>query len=264
MKRIRIYPYKLYSEGARALSTALDTICVKPDGRYRPRVNDLIINWGNSTIPIWYQQTDIEQTLNHPLNVAQAVNKLTTLQLLQRSGVPTPEWTTDMYEAQGWLNENNLVVERHNLTGSKGNGIIVKIPERSIAFQSAEVDDAPLYTKLIPRAREYRVHVFDGQVIDLQQKKRRVTGLENANDSDGTIKNLDNGWVFVRDDITPPPRSIFDVSIRAVHALGLDFGGVDVLVKDGECYVLEINCAVGLEGSTINSYVNAIKRYATR
>ena len=258
MKRLRIYPYKLGSESAKALATALDTICIKPDGRYRPRVNDLIVNWGNSKFPSWWNGS-IGLFINNPYMVRNAVNKLTTLELLQRSGVPTVEWTTDMYEAQGWLNENNLVVERHNLTGSKGNGIIVKIPERSIAFQSAEVDDAPLYTKLIPRAREYRVHVFDGQVIDLQQKKRR-----EGNDSDGTIKNLDNGWVFVRDDITPPPRSIFDVSIRAVHALGLDFGGVDVLVKDGECYVLEINCAVGLEGSTINSYVNAIKRYATR
>lgn len=254
MKRIRIFPYKLYSEGARALATALDTICVKHDGRYRPRANDLIINWGSSTVPNWYQQTEIEQTLNHPLNVAQAVNKLTTLQLLQRNGVPTPEWTTDYYTALRWWKIGEAIVERHNLKGSKGDGIRI--------INTDEVDEvtvAPLYTKLIQRAREYRVHVFDGQVIDLQQKKRR-----EGNDSDGTIKNLDNGWVFVRDDITPPPRSIFDVSIRAVQALGLDFGGVDVLVKDGQCYVLEVNCAVGLEGSTINSYVNAINRYANR
>lgn len=257
MKRIRIYPYQLYSEGARALAISLDTICVKPDGRYRPRVNDLIINWGNSTIPIWYQQTNIEQILNHPLNVAQAINKLTTLQLLQRSGIPTPQWTTSRDRALNWHYNGETVVERHNLIGSKGDGIEIVTGIDDI--EGTQLGQAPLYTKLIPRAREYRVHVFDGQVIDLQQKKRR-----EGNDSDGTIKNLDNGWVFVRDDITPPPRNMFDISVSAVQALGLDFGGVDIITKDGQCYVLEVNCAVGLEGATINSYLNAINRYANR
>lgn len=253
MKRIRIYPYKLYSESARALATALDTLCVKPDGRYRPRENDLIVNWGNSKFPSWWNGS-VGLFLNNPYVVKNAVNKLTTLQLLQRNGVSTPEWTTSFSQAQEWIDQGETVVERHNLTGSKGNGIRIVNAD---SFD--DVSMAPLYTKLIGRAREYRVHVFDGQVIDLQQKKRR-----EGNDSDGTIKNLDNGWVFVRDDITPTPRSMFDTAVRAVQALGLDFGGVDVLVKDGQCYVLEINCAVGLEGSTINSYTNAIKRYANR
>lgn len=258
MKRIRIYPYKVGSESARALATELDTLCVKPDGNYRPRVNDLIVNWGNGTMPETWSINTVEH-LNHPICVRHAVNKLHTFEILTREGVPTPEWTIDPIVAQTWVNEGNLVVERHNLTGSKGSGIVIKTPDDSSMFQRVHIDDAPLYTKLIPRAREYRVHVFDGQVIDLQQKKRR-----EGNDSDGTIKNLDNGWVFVRDDITPPPRSIFDVSIRAVQALGLDFGGVDVLVKDGQCYVLEVNTACGLENSTLTTYVNAIKRYANR
>lgn len=256
MKRIRIYPYKLGSESSRALSTELDSLCVKPDGRYRPRVNDMIVNWGNSEVPSWDATTI--PFLNNPIAVGYAVNKLRTFELLRRFNVPTPEWTTDKWEALRWHSDGETVVERHNLTGSKGDGIMV------IYVIQALSDIAPLYTKLIERAREYRVHVFDGQVIDLQQKKRRVTGLENANDSDGTIKNLANGWVFVRDDITHPPRSIFDVSIRAVEALGLDFGAVDVLTKDGQCYVLEVNTACGLEGSTLTSYVNAITRYANR
>lgn len=262
MKRIRIYPFKLGSQSARALATALDSLCVKPDGRYRPRVNDLIINWGNSEVPSWDATTI--PFLNNPISVGYAVNKLRTFELLRRFNVPTPEWTTDYRDAEVWHYDGHTVVERHNLTGTKGNGIRIVTGIDDIEGEALNYE-VPLYTKLIPRAREYRVHVFDGQVIDLQQKKRRVTGVTNdGNDSDGTIKNLDNGWVFVRDDITPPPRSIFDVSIRAVQALGLDFGGVDVLVKDGQCYVLEINTAMGLEGSTINSYTNAIKRYANR
>ena len=249
MKRIRIYPYKLYSEGARALATALDSLCVKPDGNYKPRENDLIVNWGNSHNPETWSMENVE-VLNPPNDIKKAVNKLTTFEYLRLANIPTPEWTTDISVAERWLGNDWMIVERHNLTGSKGDGI-------SIKGRDDPLENAPLYTKLIERAREYRVHVFDGQVIDLQQKKRR-----EGNDSDGTIKNLDHGWVFVRDEITPPPRSIFDVAVRAVQALGLDFGGVDILTKDGECYVLEVNTAIGLHESTITSYVNAIKRYA--
>lgn len=246
--RIRIFPYKLGSASARALASALDVLCVKPDGRYKPRVDDLVINWGNSTMPEW--NFNATNYLNHPICVGLAVNKLRTFEILTRGGVPTVEWTTTPQIAQGWVHYGFSVVERHNLTGTRGEGIRI--------VEDTFISESPLYTKLIERAREYRVHVFDGKVIDLQQKKRR-----EGSDSDGTIKNLDNGWVFVRDEITRPPREIFDVATRAVEALGLDFGGVDILTKDGRCYVLEVNSAVGLENSTLDTYVSAIKRYAS-
>ena len=256
MKTVKIYPYKLGSESARALATALDTVCVKPDGRYKPYRNHLIVNWGNSNYPTSWDIDKVE-VLNNPMAVDNAIYKLSTLQMLLNNDVPTPEWTTDRGVALRWHFDGIPIVERHNLTGSKGDGIEIVTGIDDI--EGTQLGNAPLYTKLIERAREYRVHVFDGQVIDLQQKKRR-----EGNDSDGTIKNLDNGWVFVRDDITPPPRSIFDVSVRAVQALGLDFGAVDVLTKDGQCYCLEVNTACGLENSTLTTYANAIKRYANR
>lgn len=251
-KRIKIFPYNLGSESARSLARELETVCVKPDGKYRPYPNHLIVNWGNSRSPTTWHMDAVE-VLNHPNFVADAVNKLRTLEILRTVGVPTPEWTTDREVALEWESEGETIFERHSLTGSKGDGI------RVVADHSHEegITNAPLYTKAIVKAREYRVHVFDGEVIDIQQKKRR-----EGNDSDGTIKNLDNGWVFVRDGITRPPSDIFDIAIRAVEALGLDFGGVDILTKDGECYVLEVNCAIGIEGSTLTTWTNAIKRYA--
>jgi glutathione synthase/RimK-type ligase-like ATP-grasp enzyme len=48
--------------------------------------------------------------------------------------------------------------------------------------------------------------------------------------------------------------------LAAVSALGLDFGAVDIIWNEREdkCYVLEVNTAPGLQGSTLENYANAI------
>jgi glutathione synthase/RimK-type ligase-like ATP-grasp enzyme len=47
----------------------------------------------------------------------------------------------------------------------------------------------------------------------------------------------------------------------AVAALGLDFGGVDVIWNERRqmAYVLEVNTACGLEGQTVNDYAEAFR-----
>lgn len=252
MKRVIIYPYKLGSRSSNALRDSFErSKCVRPDGNYRPYRNHLIINWGNSNTPDWNDNNN--SILNNPLSVKSAINKLTCLTKLKESGVPTVEFTTDYLTAFKWFADNNNVIERHNITGSQGEGIVVAKDNLNRGV--------PMYTKFIEKAREYRVHVFNGEVIDIQQKKRRV---ESEVPQDGVIKNLANGWVFCRDNITPPPENINDVAIRSIEALGLDFGAVDILSKDNQVYVLEVNTAVGMEGETLTKYVNAINNYGRR
>jgi len=54
-----------------------------------------------------------------------------------------------------------------------------------------------------------------------------------------------------------PPEDIFLQSTLAVNCLGLDFGAVDIIYnqKKDVSFVLEVNTAPGLEGSTLNEYV---------
>jgi glutathione synthase/RimK-type ligase-like ATP-grasp enzyme len=118
--------------------------------------------------------------------------------------------------------------------------------------------NAPLYVKYKKKRKEYRVHVFKGQVIDVAEKRRRRKDERPAT-FDGYVRNLANGWVFCRDSIVKP-ADLDGLAIAACAALGLDFGAVDVIwnEKENKCYVLEVNTAPGLQGTTLTNYTNAI------
>ena len=136
---------------------------------------------------------------------------------------------------------------RTKLTGHSGEGIV-------IATQADELVDAPLYVKYIPKKDEYRVHVFDNRVIDIQKKGRRKD-VEEANFQ---VRNHANGFVYMREGIDPP-NAVTDSALQVMQHVSLHFGAVDVIwnEKHKRAVVLEINTAPGLEGSTIHSYANA-------
>lgn len=242
--RKRIVPYLRGSMSARDLSRATGVLRLKTAGsRFRPRAGDLIINWGCSNLPNMGAAT----VLNKGEAVKRAANKLLTFRALApEDGVP---WTTDKTVAQGWRAEGSKVVCRTTLTGHSGQGII--IPQGD-----DPMPDAPLYTRYVPKKDEYRVHVWRGRVIDFAMKKRR-RDMEVSNEY---VRSYHLGWVFVRGDVSLPD-TVGALALRAITALGLDFGAVDIVVdkRTGAPRVLEINTAPGLTGTTLTRYADAIR-----
>ena len=253
-----IYPYKLKSKSAAALSSSLATYSnkvtrVRPDGAFKNNYpeNNLIINWGNSSIPGWWKQYG--RTLNHPSQVAIAANKLTTFNLLKEAAVSIPKYTESLAVAQEWIDEGNRVYGRQILTGHSGRGIRI--------FDSETIcspDECPLYTLDTKAKTEYRIHVVAGMVIDSQQKKKRE-GFEGGIRG---IRNSANGWVFAREGMVVP-ITVLEQAIKAVRALQLDFGAVDVGYKESNntAYVYEVNTAPGIEATTLLSYAKAFGDY---
>lgn len=251
------------SEGARSLSETLSELGVNVS-RVRvsggpknpPRLN---IKWGCFTInPLEYGGS----LLNGQASDV-SLNKLTCFQRLRDQGVTVPDFTTDINVARQWFESGaRRVYERHVLRGSEGDGIEVREDPTSLT-------QAPLYVKgCFGERREYRIHVFkqDGvKRLFIQQKKRRTTGLseeELENRPTGTIRNLANGWIFAHNEITAPRRQTIDLAVATLNALGLNFGGIDLIemedIRKGS-FVLEVNCAPGLQGGTLNFYAQAIK-----
>lgn len=235
------------SESARFLAESLGALRVRPNGNYRPRATDFIINWGNGNTPQWAYQ----HMLNRPIAVHNAANKLNTFRILHEAGVSVPDFSINRDDSHRWNREGHSVYARNVLTGHSGEGIEV------IGQYDYEIENpaAPLYVKAIENHGEYRVHVFGGRVIDYT-KKRRHNGDEPT-DAQNAVRNLANGWVYTRGNLRRLER-VENIAVRAVSALGLDFGAVDIIMnEDGDVFVLEVNTACGLADTTLDNYVNA-------
>lgn len=249
-----LFPHNIGSHGARVLAQALNAIRVRANGTYVPRRGDCVINWGGSTLPAW-RNSATARWLNNFVAVGVASDKLRTFEALQRHSVPIPEWTTDRRVAEGWFStEGAKVVCRTLLRASEGRGIVV-------AKTARECVAAPLYVKFFQKQEEYRVHVFNNEVIDVAQKRLRNGERERAG-RDPYIRSHANGWVFAHENVQLPGPAR-DAALAAVRAVGLEFGAVDLAVNTrGRVVVFEVNTAPGLENTqTINAYAQAIRRY---
>lgn len=244
-----LLPYKLASKSAKLLATSLNCKRIKyQNSHFTHRAGTLVINWGSTRPHLLVRDS---QLLNQYEAVNRATNKILTLQSLQQSGVPHVEFTTDQTVAQAWVDAGHVTYSRSLVSSSCGRGINI--------HSNGTVVAAPLFTKYFPTRKEYRVHVFDGSVIDITQKKRR-SGIE----VNTLVRNHDNGWVFCHNDIEPIGDTSERIAIDGVQALGLDFGAVDLLIdRDGRTVICEVNTAPGLaeNGTTLERYTNAFKSY---
>lgn len=240
-----VVPYKLGSRSAKKLAENLRMRRSRGVKIFRPLTK--VVNWGKSDFRPRGRGLTV---INKPEAVALAANKISSLTRMRANGVSTIDFTTNRSDAMAWIDEGYIVYGRQLLNAHSGRGIVI------LSDESLSVPQLPLYTKGVLKAHEYRVHVAFGQVIDVSKKRRRATGEANP-----LIKNLSNGWVFCREGLNLPDK-VRNEALKAVAALGLDFGAVDVVYREREnvAFILEVNTAPGLEGTTLEKYTEAIGR----
>lgn len=246
-----LYVYKPGSAGAKELSNALGIKRIKHEGsKFRGGAGKVVINWGSSRIS---DQAAACKVINPPEAVMLSSNKLKSFELFKENEVSIPPFFTTQEEANDFMvnNRGAIIVCRTTLTGHSGAGIVI----------SESVEDlvkAPLYTVYIPKKHEYRYHVFMGKVIDVQRKARNKDIPDDK--VDWKVRNHDNGFIFMREGVVADEVASSE-AIKAVECLGLDFGAVDLIFneKQGKYYVLEVNSAPGLTGTTLENYTKAFK-----
>lgn len=237
---------ELRTEGYNALRTKVT------GSAYKGYSSHLIVNWGRSERPPMMNSVPM---LNDFEAVHNASDKIRTFEILSSTlSNNIPKWTTVVAEARRLIrDEHETIYCRKYTRASQGRGIVV-------ATRIDELELSPLYTSKVEIDRELRVHVFSGSIIDYAQKKRMTseTREERGIEVNEDIRSHDNGWIFAREGVTIN-EDTKRVAIEAVATLGLDFGAVDIVMTP-QCVpkVLEVNTAPGLEGTTLESYKNAI------
>ncbi|MGL5564247.1 MAG: hypothetical protein ACRDC4_00770 [Plesiomonas sp.] len=270
---IAILPYGP-SDSVRDLADAISaagttaTRLRREGSTFRGRQGELVVNWGNSTIVAQTLQTitGAARLLNSPEAIRRASMKTDAFAAMGAAGVNQVEYTTDRGQAQRWVDEGALVYARTRLQGHSGEGIVMchrdpqTIDGVGGAFQVVEaLPQAPLYTKgITAQRREFRIHVMNGVVTYVQQKKRENNYRENPNYSN-VVRNYHTGWIYATSDVQPNDAALA-AAVAAVQALGLDFGAVDVITRQNDAWVLEVNTAPGLSGTNLETYTNNFLR----
>ncbi len=188
--KIRIEPYKTWSGGARALGRKCGILRTTAQQVRKHGDFNFIINWGRS------ERRFNGHYINEPEKVRIASNKLLCVEVFSEAHIPCPESTTSRDVADGWLTDGTTVIARTLLRASGGRGIHLCDPETDQTLRKA-----PLYTKYVKKTDEYRVHVWQGEVIDVQQKRRNTAVADG--DINWQIRNHDNGFIYARDDVNP-------------------------------------------------------------
>jgi hypothetical protein len=180
------------------------------------------------------------------------LNKIEQFRAFTAAQVSCPKNTTNT-EQLGELGRSIFARTLVNSTGGKG---IIEFEYKP----GEAAPRAPFYTEYIPKKAEYRVHVFNGEVIDVQQKKKRRAFDTDTRDT--RVRNLANGYVYTREGIVAPV-GMDTLAVNAVNAVGYSYGAVDIIYneKRNQCFVLEVNSRPGLMGTTLEKYTDALIKH---
>lgn len=185
-------------------------------------------------------EADGVRVLNSGRAIERTVDKAWTSALLQQAGLPTPDTVACEHgdAAMAAFRAMKDVVVKP-LFGSMGLGM-TRVTDEDIAwrvFQTVETLRGVFYLQqFVPHGgRDIRVFVVGDQVLGAIE--RSSTGWRTNFSRGGSVKPF-----------TLPPAWA-DYAIRAAHAVGAEYAGVDLLPSDnGEIYVLEVNGIPGWEG----------------
>lgn len=245
----------------------------------------LLVNWG-CTAPIGDRVR--AKVLNKPSKIKNATDKIKTFKLLADQGISHPwfvlksehdfieQLANKAFATQGKI----TLFFRTTATGFGGEGINVleNIREKTEDFLgmvdpgydeylayfthlkhsanewSSIIRNTVFVSEYFKARDEYRIHVICGGVAFSQRKSLR-TDDDRPETPNFQVRNHANGFIFQQNDVEVP-EIVKAASVKAVAALGLDFGAVDIKYNAarGTYSILEVNTAPAIQNSTLARY----------
>lgn len=182
-------------------------------------------------------------TLNSAAAIRLVTNKPKCRVFLRERGFPVPSESENKFPVIGR--------PKNHKAGSK-----FWICNNDAEVWEAKLKGAAYFQRYYPKRNEYRVHVGGGRVLLMSIKEGDKTQvIWNKKRSNFNFRHLKRS-VWLND---PLLRKIARKSRRAIEAVGLDFGAVDIMADAGEGWrpfvIAEINSAPSLSPLAISKYV---------
>lgn len=188
------------------------------------RRSDGDINWGRARA---------NTTLNP--DISNATNKRIMRELFLENAVPTPAKIDVDDPDGGWTFP--IVGRPDSHTRKRGYWLCNNWDDVKKSRQGTRLKRAAThFMEFIEADAEFRVHIFKGKSIRISQKKFSAGNIYTMVKPTGNVKQVRKA------------------AKRAVKALGLDLGAVDVLRRGDEAFALEVNAAPGVGGSMPKVY----------
>jgi len=199
----------------------------------------IVVRWGTREILPTGDKTIV---YNRADGIANATNKKGSRRLFAQAGVRTPKSCTPDN-----VQERDLPVIARPNQHSKGRNFVTLNTKHAFVQHYNAHQKGWYYSAFVDKDSEFRVHVAHGKVLAIMEKPRPNGG----NIAWNRAQNADTPFEYVpwEDADRRGLRNVLATGIKATAALGLDFAGVDVMVKDGNAYVLEANTAPTLNTS---------------
>ena len=222
---------------------------------------DTLIRWGTSA-PI--PESSLRafegcREINKPDGIKIATSKILSFDKFSESGIPCPKFwrRSDITReaSRGVMAANLFPVLARKNTGSKeyeATWILRSITELNDFLRTQSQSPTLVFSQYISKEKEQRFHVVNGQVVTVSQRVARNT-TEMTPEIFRYVWGLGRHWGMIHDVESSDAHK--EIAVRAVASLGLDFGAVDMMIKDdGSPYVLEVNTAPSLLQETRLAY----------
>lgn len=202
-------------------------------------------------------------------SIKNSANKLKTKKLMVDNDIPTAEY----WEAADFIENKEQIFEEHKniiakkINGSKGIGM--KLFHSIEEYNEWVSNEGPnlkeyFFERYYNYNREYRIHLFNGEMIYTNRKMLKEDAEERwyRNDSNSV-------WYLETNPLFDKPVN-FDKIVEDCKKLqeltGLNFSSFDIRIqsskhKDPKYIILETNSGSSMGEGTALAYKNAIEKY---
>ena len=210
----------------------------------KPLKTDVVLRWGSTEV---FNRLTTRLELNSYEAVRNTSNKLLMMENLVGANVSTPEI---LFRPFG---QEQSVIDSFK---DENGGFYVRGQNQEVRYDdTVKYGDLYISKPVENKRREYRVHVFNGEVISIYEKVPNEEGIKLFKSFNCSFKLRDISNCKLNTENQ-------EMCIKAVNSLGLLFGGVDVIRdKDQNIFICEVNSAPALNGTNIDRYVTKINEY---